>query len=83
MDDTVHFGDMLQERGIDRRWVDLAIDGPDRTEDHGDGTRHFIKQIPEFGDRWLRVVVNVRVTPQLRVTAFFDRRLRRQECGSK
>jgi len=80
MDDTVHFGDMLQEREIKRRRVDQAID---RTGDHGEGTRHFIKQIPEFENRWLRVVVNVRVTPQLRVTAFFDRRLRRQECGLK
>ena len=45
--------------------------------DHDDGTRHFIKQIREFGNRLLRVVANAMVFPEQRVTAFFDRRLRR------
>jgi hypothetical protein len=67
---------MLQERGIKREWVDNTIAAPARTEDHIDGTRHFLKQIPEFGDRWLRVIVNVTSDPVKRVTAFFDRRLR-------
>ena len=77
MQDSTHFDCMLSERGIKREWADRATRDPDRTEEHDDGTRHFIKQIPEFGDRWLRVVVNVTVDPQKRVTAFFDRRLRR------
>ncbi len=77
MEDSVHFADMLRERGIKREWVDAALEGPDRTEDHDDGTRHFIKQIPAFGNRWLRVVVNSTVIPEKRITAFFDRRLRR------
>lgn len=68
---------MLKERGIEREWVDRTTRDPDRTEEHDDGTRHFIKQIPEFGNRWLRVVVNIGVEPERRVTAFFDRRLRR------
>ena len=57
-----------------------AIEQPDLYEDHTDtdGTRHFIKQIPEYGNRWLRVVVNVEVTPKKRITAFFDRRLGRK-----
>jgi hypothetical protein len=79
MDDTGHFGDMLNERGIEREWVDRTIREPKRTEEHDDGTRHFIRQIPEFGNRWLRVVVNVTTRPERRVTAFFDRRLRRSE----
>ncbi len=79
MDETGHFADMLSERGIKREWVDRAISEPDRTEEHDDGARHFIRQIPEFGDRWLRVVVNVTTQPERRVTAFFDRRLRRSE----
>jgi hypothetical protein len=70
---------MLKERGIEPEWVDRTIRDPDQTEDHDDGTRHFIRQIPEFGNRWLRVVVNVTVDPEKRVTAFFDRRLRRKE----
>jgi hypothetical protein len=77
MEDTIHFEDMLNERGIKREWADRAVRDPDRAEDQSDGTRHFIKQIPEFGDRWLRVVVNVNSIPDKRVTAFFDRRLRR------
>jgi len=79
MEETGHFRDILRERGIDRQWVDRTIREPDRTEEHDDGTRHFIRQIPEFGNRWLRVVVNGTVQPERRVTAFFDRRLR----GSK
>ena len=77
MEDSVHFGDMLKERGIRREWADRAVSEPDRTEEHADGTRHFIKRIPEFGERWLRVIVNVKSVPEIRVTAFFDRRLRR------
>ncbi len=77
MEDSIHFADMLREREIKREWVNGAIMNPDRTEDHNGGTRHFIKRIPEFGDRWLRVIVNVNVFPEKRVTAFFDRRLRR------
>jgi hypothetical protein len=73
-----HFGDMLRERGIAPEWAECARFDPDMTEDHDDGTRHFIKRIPEFGNRWLRVVVNVAVTPDRPVTAFFDRRLRRR-----
>jgi len=79
MEDTSHFEDMLQERGIERDWADLAVLQPDRTEDHADGTRHYIRRISEFGDRWLRVIVNVASDPERRVTAFFDRRLRGSE----
>jgi hypothetical protein len=78
MENSGHFGDMLKERGIRPEWADRTVEEADKIEDHDDGTRHFIKQIPEFGNRWLRVVVNVTETPERRVTAFFDRRLRRQ-----
>jgi hypothetical protein len=73
-----HFEDMLGERGIAKEWAERAMADPDTTEDHDDGTKHFIKRIPEFGNRWLRVIVNMGATPEKRVTAFFDRRLRRQ-----
>jgi hypothetical protein len=73
-----HFEDMLKERGIAPEWAERAMATPDITEDHDDGTRHFIKRIPEFGNRWLRVIVNVAGTPEKTVTVFFDRRLRRQ-----
>jgi len=78
MEDTVHFEDMLNERGIKLEWADRAVQEPDKVEDHDDGTRHFIKQIPEFENRWLRVIVNVTAIPGKRVTAFCDRRLKRK-----
>ena len=78
IDMSGHFGDMLEERGISREWAERALNQPDTTEDHKDGTRHFIKQIPEFGNRWLRVVINVTIQPNKGVTAFFDRRLRKK-----
>ncbi len=70
---------MLNERGIEPEWADRTTRDPDRTEEHDDGTWHFIKQIPEFGNRWLRIVVNVSVAPEKRLTAFFDRRLRKPQ----
>ena len=79
MEDTGHFEDMLTERGIKRECADIPVLQPDKTEEHTDGTRHYIRQIPENGNRWLRVVVNVASDPEKRVTAFFDRRLRRSE----
>jgi hypothetical protein len=70
---------MLKERQIRPEWADRAAREPDRVEDHDDdGTRHFLKRILEFGGRWLRVIVNIAEEPNRGVTAFFDRRLRRQ-----
>lgn len=77
--DSVHFLDMLKEREIRMEWVNRTLDKPDRTEERTDGTRHYLKQIPESGQRWLRVVVNVAATPPKRITAFFDRRLRKRQ----
>ena len=77
MQDTKHFKEMLQERNIRREWVDDAVDKPDDVRDQNDGTRHYIKQIPDYGNRWLRVIVNPEKEPPAGITAFFDRRLRR------
>jgi len=77
MEFSQHFNQMLEERNIHRDWIDQALAAPDDAMDIEDGTRHYIKKIPEYGNRWLRVVVNVRVNPNRAVTAFFDRRLRR------
>ena len=76
MRETAHFIDMLRERFVSREWVERVIRSPDRIEEHDDGTRHFIKRMPEQGDRWLRVVVSIREDPNRFVTVFFDRRLR-------
>ena len=78
MNDTKHFIDVLRERGIKRKWINATILTPDKIEDYDEGTRHYIKQIVEFDNRWLRIVVNVISTPEKRITAFFDRGLRRK-----
>jgi hypothetical protein len=77
MEFTKHFRQMLEERSIHDKWVERTIQDPDQVNSPGDGTNHYIKQIPENGDRWLRIIVNVDVVPNKAVTAFFDRRLRR------
>lgn len=79
MEYTKHFQEMLEERTIYPEWVERTLKTPDRTEMHEDGTCHFIKQIQEYKNRWLRVVVNLCVNPNRAVTAFFDRRLRRMK----
>ena len=78
---TQHFEDMLLERQIDRSWVERAISEPERIEEPGDGTRHYLRRITERGERWLRVIVNVSVQPPRAITVFFDRRLRDHTCG--
>lgn len=78
MKDSIHFTRMLNERGIFEKWVYDAMTSPDRVEHHEDGTTHYIKRILDYDGRWLRVVVNEQKVPLVKVTAFFDRRLRRK-----
>jgi hypothetical protein len=78
MEFSKHFNQMLEERNIRREWIDQALGTPDDVKNVEDGTRHYIKQIHDYGNRWLRVVINVRVNPNRAVTAFSDRRLRRK-----
>jgi len=73
-----HTRDMLKERNIPEELVWRALKSPDRQESAEDGNMHYVKSIPERGGRFLRVVVNPRVSPNRVVTVFFDRRLRRQ-----
>jgi hypothetical protein len=63
MEFSKHFNQMLEERNIRREWVNQALETPENVKDVEDGTRHYIRQIPEYGNRWLRVVINVRVNP--------------------
>lgn len=79
MEYTKHFQEMLEERNICPEWVERTLKKPDITEMHEDGTCHFIKQIQEYENRWLRLVVNLCANPNRAVTAFFDRRLRRMK----
>ena len=73
-----HAQEVIRERHIPEDWVRRTIAQPDRHEAPPDGTMHYIKAIPEHGERYLRVVINPAVTPQRVVTVFFDRRLGRR-----
>ena len=75
---TQHFKDMLSERNIRIKWVDETLEMPDNTEEHEDGTVHFLKKVQERDNRWLRVIVNNTSLPKKLITAFFDRRLKRK-----
>ncbi len=74
---TAHARDMLTERGIPDEWIVRAVESPLRTEQHDDGTTHYLSSVPERSGRVLRVVVNAKASPAIVVTVFFDRRLRR------
>ena len=77
MEQTQHFRDMLEERAVQLSWVEQTIVSPQVVENHEDGTRHFLRQIEECGNRWLRVVVTIKTNPNKMVTVFFDRRFTR------
>ena len=68
---------MLLERDIQEQWVDRALSKPDQIEERKDGTKHYLKQIVEYDNRWLRVIVSLESETPRAVTVFFDRRLRK------
>jgi len=74
---------MLKERRISSSWVEETLQNPDLVEYKDDGTTHYIKKIAEYGNRWLRVIVNERESPSKLVTVFFDRTLRRKKYENK
>jgi len=75
---SAHARVVMAERQIPEAWVRAAIQSPDQSELSDDGNRHFLKAIPEYGGRVLRVVASARGIPVRVVTVFFDRRLRRR-----
>jgi hypothetical protein len=58
-----HAYEMMRERNIQKDWVKLAIEDPERKEQMDDGTVHYIKAIDQYEGRFLRVVVNPNVSP--------------------
>jgi hypothetical protein len=70
-----HAAFMLQERAIPESWMWRTLNEADRVDVGTDGNLHYVKAIPEFGGRFLHVVVNPETTPMCVVTLFFDRRL--------
>ncbi len=76
MELSKHFQDMLKERSIQQKWVEKTLAEPEKIEDYKDGTKHFLCRIPDHGNRWLRIIVNIQSEPNKAITAFFDRRVR-------
>jgi hypothetical protein len=76
---TRHAEDMLVERKIERRWVESAVNAPEALESDPKRPETFsaIRQIPEHGGRYLRVVYTLAGGTIKIVTAYFDRRHRR------
>lgn len=73
---TKHALEMIQERLIRTDWIDATISIPDKTEFIDNDEIHYIKQIKEFGNRYLRIVVNPYSQPKKIITLFFDRRIK-------
>ena len=73
---SVHAIDMIIERDIPENWIEETILSPDFTEYVSNEELHFIKQINEYGNRYLKVVVNPFKQPNTIVTIFFDRRIK-------
>jgi hypothetical protein len=76
---STHARNMLIERNISEEWLWSTLLNPDEVIRGSDGNNHYQKSIPERGSRVLHVVVNDQVQPNLIVTVFFDRRLRKNE----
>ena len=72
-----HALEMLSERGISEEWLRSVIESADIEEVDEDGNVHYLKAIPEYDSRVLRVIVNPNTDPVRVITLFFDRRLRR------
>ena len=73
---SVHALDVADERDIPLPWITLAIESAQVVQLQPDGTTHYLKAIPEFGGRVLRVVLSTHTVPPVVVTVFFDRRMK-------
>jgi hypothetical protein len=73
-----HAHHQMQERNIQPSWLDETLSAPTQLLPLADprGNTHYLRQIPDFGNRWLRVVVDPNVFPKRIVTVFFDRRVK-------
>jgi hypothetical protein len=76
---TRHAKTMLEERNIDRAWVERALSEPDLVEPDPklENVVRAFRAIPERGGRVLRIVYSVRSDQILVITAFFDRAKRK------
>lgn len=73
-----HAGDVLAKRKISIEWLECAMASPQRVEPDTEdkALEHRLAAIPEYGNRVLRVIVNLQVKPIRIVTLYFDRRMK-------
>ena len=75
---TQHASDIITEREIQSRWIDLTLENPELVEEDSEDEEleHRFSRIEEYGNRVLRVVFNKRVNPIRIVTVYFDRTMK-------
>jgi hypothetical protein len=68
----------MARRGIRQEWLERVLASPEwRESDAVDSDlEHRLSTITDFGNRVLRVIVNVTVQPERVVTLYFDRKMR-------
>ncbi|MBM4166812.1 MAG: DUF4258 domain-containing protein [Ignavibacteria bacterium] len=54
-----HAFNVKNERDIKDQWIDETLNNAEVQEVTDDETIHFIRKIKDFGNRYLRVVVNI------------------------
>ena len=64
---------LMMRREIEFDWVVLCLDHPDRITKVQSNSWHYLKRIPEFGNRVLKVIVNPLIVPPRIITLHFDR----------
>ena len=73
---SIHAKTVKQERKIQQNWIDDAFYFPDKVIQVDYDEVHYIKKTKEFGNRYLRLVVDPLKQPKRIITVFFDRRIK-------
>ena len=75
---TLHAKQMIEEREISMKWIEQALDSPNKVEqDKKDrDLKHYLRRIVENNDKILRVVINNKADPIKVIMAYFDRTIR-------
>lgn len=75
---TQHAAEMIERRSIEREWLHRTLENPElvRPDERDPTLEHRLKEIPEYGDRVLRVIINTTVDPVRVVTVYFDRTMK-------
>ncbi|RLD58780.1 MAG: hypothetical protein DRJ05_07460 [Bacteroidetes bacterium] len=73
-----HIQQRIKDRNLDKQWILNAIESPDKTVLRTVEEVYYFKKIADFAGRCLKVVFNP--TKNLVVTAYFDRKMTKNNC---